>query len=129
MAINKERTKDDVGILMSSFSRDIVDMATCSGGWLGVECLSRWLTMADRLSRLIGVVLGALAQIVTRLSTLEACHDIGAWSNISSGATIGLGRCILLVGARHLKGWPWSEPGWQSCVWYPHPALLRGRTR
>ena len=113
MAINKERTKDDVGILMSSFSRDIVDMATCSGGWLGVVSLSCWLTTTNGLSRLIGVVvLGTLAYVVTRLSTLEACHNIGAWSSISSGATIGLRRCKLLVGARCHKGWPRSEPGW-----------------
>ena len=112
MAINEERTKDDVGILMSSFSRDIVDMATCSGGWLGVVSLSCWLTTANGLSRLIGVLSGALAQIVTRFSTLEACHNIGAWSSISSGATINLGRCMLLVGARRLEGWPRSEPGW-----------------
>ena len=32
MAINKERTKDDVRIIMSLLSLDIVDMATCSGG-------------------------------------------------------------------------------------------------
>ena len=102
-------------------------MATCSGDRLRVECLSRWFTTTNGLSRLIGVVLGALAQVVTRLSTLEACHNIGAWSSISSGATIGLGRCKLLVGARRLKGWPRSEPGWQSCVWNPDPALLRSR--
>ena len=80
-------------------------MATCSGGWLGIECLSRWLTTANELSRLIGVVvLGTLSIVVTRLSTLETCHNIGAWSSISSGATIGLRRCKLLVGARRLKG-------------------------
>ena len=74
-------------------------MGTCSGGWLGVECLSRWLTTANGLSRLIGVVvLRTLPTVVTRLSTLETCHNIGAWSSISSGATIGLGRCKLLVG-------------------------------
>ena len=79
-------------------------MATCSGGRLGVESLSRWLTTANRLSSLIGVVvLGTLSTIVTRLSTLETCHNIGAWSSISSGATIDLGRCILLVGARCSK--------------------------
>ena len=102
-------------------------MATCSSDRLGVECLSRWLTMANGLSSLIGVVLGTLSTIVTWLSTLETCHNIGAWSSISSGATIGLGWLKLLVGARRLKGWPRSEPGWQSCVWNPHPALLRSR--
>ena len=89
-------------------------MATCSGGWLGVECLSRWLTTANGLSRLIGVVvLGTLSTVVTRLSTLESCHNIGAWISTSSGATIGLGRCNLLVGTRRLKGWPRGESGWQ----------------
>ena len=102
-------------------------MATGSGDRLGVECLSRWLTMANGLSRLIGVVLGTLSTIVTRLSTLEACHHIGAWSSISSGATIGLGRCKLLVGMRRLKGWPRDEPGWQCRAWDPHPALLSSR--
>ena len=68
-------------------------MATGSGDLLGIECLSRGLTTANGLSSLIGVVvLGTLSAIVTRLSTLEACHNIGAWSSISSGATIGLGR-------------------------------------
>ena len=68
-------------------------MATCSGGWLGVIFLSRWLTTANGLSRLIGVVvLGTLAYVVTRLSTLEACHNIGAWSSISSGATTARGH-------------------------------------
>ena len=103
-------------------------MATCSGGWLGVEGLSRWLTTANRLPRLIGVVvLGTLSTVVTWLSTLETCHNIGAWSSISSGATIGLGWLKLLVGARRLKGWPRGEPGWQRCAWNPHPALLRSR--
>ena len=103
-------------------------MATCSGDRLGVECLSRWLTTANGLSRLIGVVvLGTLSTIVTRLSTLETSHNIGAWSSISSGATIGLGRCKLLVGMRRLKGWPRNEPGWQRYAWNPHPALLRSR--
>ena len=86
-------------------------MATCSGDWLGVECLSRWLTTANGLSRLVGVVvLGTLSTVVTWFSALETCHNIGAWSSISSGATIDLGRCILLVGARRLEGWPRSEP-------------------
>ena len=74
-------------------------MATCSGGRLGVESLSRWLTTANGLSNLIGVVvLGTLSAIVTRLSTLKACHHIGAWSSISSGATIGLRRCNYWLG-------------------------------
>ena len=73
-------------------------MATCSGGWLGVVSLSCWLTTANGLSRLIGVVSGALAQIVTRFSTLEACHNIGAWSSISSGATIDLGGACCWLG-------------------------------
>ena len=129
MAINKERTKDDVRILMSLLGGNIVDMATCSGVRLGVECLSRWLTTANGLSRLIGVVvLRTLSAIMTRLSTLETCHNIGAWSSISSGATIGLGRCKLLVGTRRLKGWPRNEPGWQCCAWNPHPALLWSST-
>ena len=104
-------------------------MSTCSGGWLGVVSLSCWLTTANGLSRLIEVVSGALAQIVTRFSTLEACHNIGAWSGISSGATINLGRCMLLVGARRLEGWPRSEPGWQSSIWNPDPALLGSGAR
>ena len=95
-------------------------MATCSSDWLGVECLSHWFTMANGLSSLIGVVMGTLSTIVTRLSTLETCHNIGAWSSISSGATIGLGRCKLLVGTRRLKGWPWNEPGWQCRAWNTH---------
>ena len=77
-------------------------MAMCSGGWLGIECLSRWLTTANGLSSLIWVVvLGTLSAIVTRLSTLETCHHIGAWTSISSGATIGLGgaNCWLGRGA------------------------------
>ena len=128
MAINKEHTKDDVRILMSLLGSDIVDMATCSGDRLGVEYLSRWLTTANRLSRLVGVVvLGTLSTVVTQLSTLETCHNIGAWSSNSSGATIGLRRCKLLVGARRLKGWPRGEPGWQSSVWNPDPALLGSR--
>ena len=74
-------------------------MATGSGDRLGVECFSRGLTTANGLPSLIGVVVqGTLSAIVTRLSTLKACHHIGAWSSISSGATIGLGRCKLLVG-------------------------------
>src|SRR3954467_14634657 len=81
-------------------------MASSSGGWLGVEHLSCWLATANRLAELVGVVLGTLADVVTRLPTLETSYHIGAWSSISSGATIGLGRCILLVGARRLKGWP-----------------------
>ena len=128
MAVNKERIKDNFGILVTLLGSDIVDMATCSGDRLGVECLSRWLTTANGLSRLIGVVvLGTLSTIVTRLSTLETCHNIGAWSSISSGATIGLGRCKLLVGTRRLKGWPRDEPGWQCRAWDPHPALLSSR--
>ena len=128
MAVNKERTKNNVGILMSLLGRNIVDMATCSSDSLGVECLSRGLTMANGLSSLIGVVvLGTLSAIVTRLSTLKACHHIGVWSSISSGATIGLGRCKLLVRTRRLKGWPRNEPGWQCHAWNPHPALLSSR--
>ena len=74
-------------------------MATGSGDRLGVECLSRGLTTANRLSSLNGVVvLGTLSAIVTRLSTLKACHHIGAWSSISSGATIGLGGANCWLG-------------------------------
>ena len=103
-------------------------MATCSGDRLGVDYLSRWLTMTNGLSRLIGVVvLRTLSAIMTRLSTLETCHNIGAWSSISSGATIGLGRGKLLVGTRRLKGWPRNEPGWQCRAWDPHPTLLSSR--
>ena len=128
MAVNKECTKDDVGIIMSLLCWDIVNMATCSGGWLGIKHLSRWLTTANGLSRLIGVVvLRTLSAIMTRLSTLETCHNIGAWSSISSGATIGLRWCKLLVGTRRLKGWPRDEPGWQCRAWDPHPALLSSR--
>ena len=62
MAIDKEHTKDDFRIIMSLLSSDIVDMATCSGDRLGVECISRWLTTANGLSRQIGVVvLGTLS--------------------------------------------------------------------
>ena len=61
MPINKEHTENDVRILMGLLGSNIVDMATCSGDRLGVECLSRWLTTANGLSRLIGVVvLGTL---------------------------------------------------------------------
>src|SRR3954471_2531561 len=102
-------------------------MATSSGGRLGDEHFCCWLTTANRLSELVGVVLGTLADVVARLSTLEAGYHIGAWSSISSGTTISIGRYILLVGARRLKGWPRSEPGWHSSVWDPDPALLRSR--
>src|SRR5215216_4074340 len=103
-------------------------MATCSGRWLGIIHLPCWLTTANRLPGLIGVVvLGTLLHVVTRLPTLEACHSVSARSGIGSWSTIGLGRCMLLGWARRLIGWPRSELGWQSCVWNPHPALLGTR--
>ena len=104
-------------------------MATCSGGWLGIVHLPCWLATAKSLSRLVGVGLGTLAQVVVRFPTLKASHNIGAWNSISSGATINLGRCMLLVGTRRLEGWPWSEPGWQSGIWNPDPALLGSGAR
>ena len=64
VAINKERTKNDVGILLSFFGRDTVDMATCSGGWLGVERFPCRLAAANNFCCLVGVGLGTLAHIV-----------------------------------------------------------------
>ena len=61
VAITKERTENDVGILLSFFGRDTVDMATCSGGRLGVEHFSCWLATANNFCRLVGVGLGTLA--------------------------------------------------------------------
>ena len=64
VAINKEHTENDVGILLSFFGRDTVDMATCSGGRLGVEHFPCRLATANNFSRLVGVGLGTLAHIV-----------------------------------------------------------------
>src|SRR4051812_7761681 len=102
-------------------------MATSSGGWLGDEHLCCWLTTANRLSELAGVVLGTLTDVVTRLTTLEASYHVGAWSSIGSRATISLGRYVLLIWTRRLKGWPRGIPGWHSSIWNPYPALLRSR--
>src|SRR3954466_16168622 len=99
-------------------------MATSSGGRLGDKHFCCWLTMANRLSELVGVVLGTLTDVVARLTTLEASYRIGAWSSIGSGATKSLGRHIRLMGARRLKGWPRGIPGRHSIVWDPDPALL-----
>ena len=128
VAINKERTENDVGILLSFFSRDTVDMATCSGGRLGVERFPCRLATANSFSRLVGVGLGTLAQVVARFPTLEACHGAGAWRSTVGWPTIGLGWCKLLSGARRLKGRPRCEPGWQGSVRHPHAALLRTST-
>ena len=94
MAINKEHTENDVGILLSLFSRDTIHMATCSGVRLGVVHLPCWLSMANNLSRLVGVGLGTLAHVVARFPTLEACHGASAWRSIVGWTTIGLGWCI-----------------------------------
>src|SRR3954469_23602124 len=102
-------------------------MATSSGGWLGDNHFCCLLTTANGLSELAGVVLGTLTDVVARLTTLEASCYIGAWSSISSGATKSLGRHILLIGTRRLKGWPRSIPGWHSRIRNPDPALLRSR--
>ena len=127
MGINKERTENDVGTLLSFFSRDTVDMATSSGGRLGVEHFPCQLATANSFSRLVGVGLGTLAQVVARFPTLEACHGAGAWS-IVGWTTIGLDWCIWLSWARRLEGWPRCEPGWQGSVRHPHAALLRTST-
>ena len=129
VAINKEHTENDVGILLSFFGRDTVDMATCSGGPLGVEHFPCRLATANSFSRLVGVGLGTLTQVVARFPTLEACHETGAWRSIVGWTTIGLGWCKLLNGARCLEGWPRCEPGWQGSVRHPHAALLRTSTR
>ena len=128
VAINKERTENDVGILLSFLSRDTVDMATCSGGRLGVEHFPCRLATANSFSRLVGVGLGALTHIVTRFPTLETSHGTGTWRSIVSWTPIGLGRCRLLNRARRLERWPRCEPGWQGGVGYPHAALLRTST-
>ena len=128
MAVNKEPTENDVGILLSLFSRDTVDMATCSGGRLGVEHFPYRLATANSFSRLVGVGLGTLVQLVARFPTLEARHGAGAWRSIVGWPTIGPGWCKLLSGARRLIGWPRCEPGWQGSVRHPHPALLRTST-
>ena len=47
LAINKERTENDVGIFLSLFRRDTIHMATCSGGRLGVEHFPWRLAMAN----------------------------------------------------------------------------------
>src|SRR3954469_19945488 len=99
-------------------------MATSSGGRLSDEHFCCWLTTANRLSELVGVVLGTLTDVVARLTTLEASYHIGTWSSIGSGATKSLGRHIRLIGARRLKGWPRGIPGWYSSVRDPDPALL-----
>ena len=51
VAINKERTENDVGIFLSLFRRNTINMATSSGGRLGVEhfpCLLKLLAVASR---------------------------------------------------------------------------------
>src|SRR3954471_442928 len=99
-------------------------MATSSGGWLGDKHFCCCLATSNRLSELVGVVLGTLTDVVARLTALEASDHVGAWSSIGSGATKSLGRHIWLIGARRLKGWPRGIPGWYSIVWDPDPALL-----
>ena len=58
VAINKKRTENDVGILLSFFGRDTVDMATWSGDRFGVEYFPCRLATANNFSRLVGVGLG-----------------------------------------------------------------------
>ena len=128
VAINKERTENDVGILLSFFGRDTIDMATCSGGRLGVEHFPCRLAMANSFSRLVGVGLGTLTHIVTRFPTLETSHGTGTWRSIIGWTPIGLGWCRLLNRARRLERWSRCEPGWQGGVGYPHAALLRTST-
>ena len=128
MAINKERTENDIGILLSFLSRDTVDMATCSGGRLGVEHFPCRLATANSFCRLVGVGLGALAQVVARFPTLKASHRASTWRSTVGWTTIGLGWCKLLSGARRLEGWPRCEPGWQGSIRHPHVVLLRTST-
>ena len=124
VAINKKRIENHVGVLLSFFGRDTVDMATWSGGRLGVEHFPCRLAMANNFSRLVGVGLGTLAQVVVRFPTLKASHGTGTWRSTVGWTTIGLGWCKRLSGARRLKGWPRCEPGWQGGVRHPHAALL-----
>ena len=128
VAINKERTENDVGIFLSLFRRNIINMATSSGGRLGVEHFPYRLATANNFSRLVGVGLGTLAQIVAQFPTFKASHRAGTWGSTVGWTTIGLGWCKLLSGARRLEGWPRCEPRWQGSVGHPHAALLRTRT-
>ena len=124
MAVDEKRTKDDVRILISFFSRDIVDMTTCSGDWLDIIHLAGWLTTANGFSWL---VLRTLTHVVPWFSALEAGHSASAWSKVGRWSSIGLSRCKLLSWARRLIGWPRCVLGWQSSVGNPHTALVRAR--
>ena len=73
MAIDKECTKNDIRIIMSVFSGDVMHTSTFSVNWLGFDRLTRRLNTANSLLGL-GWSITSLRAVTCIVSWLPACE-------------------------------------------------------
>src|SRR4051812_23888828 len=133
--IDWERTKNDVSGVVSLFGGNLVQTSTSgrrSGfggedplGWLAstivvvvVVASGTWWSIL-----VLDLVLGALARVVTCLTTLVASSENSAWSWVVWWSWVELGGWT----RRHI-GWPRGVVLAEYAIWDPDLALMGART-
>src|ERR1041385_1440462 len=130
--IDWERTKNDVGNVVSLLSGNLVHTSTSGGrSGLGVVDLLGWLSTTIVVVAsgtgwsilILDLILGTLTRIVACLTTLVTGSENSAWSWVVWWSWVELGWWT----RRHI-GWPRWVVLAEHVVWDPDLALLGTRT-